>query len=72
MPADDPEWQARLAALLQGLQTLGWTVGRNLRIDYRLGANPPLAIFGRSRPRLSDMAAASRFPTKSLWYENAP
>src|SRR5262245_14092569 len=38
LPADDPEWQARLAALLQGLQELGWTVGRNLRVDYRLGA----------------------------------
>jgi putative ABC transport system substrate-binding protein len=37
LPADDPEWHARLAALLQGLQELGWTVGRNLRIDYRLG-----------------------------------
>src|SRR5262245_16201588 len=35
LPADDPEWQARLAALLQGLQELGWTVGRNVRIDYR-------------------------------------
>jgi len=36
--ADDPEWHARLAALLQGLQELGWTVGRNVQIDYRLGA----------------------------------
>jgi putative ABC transport system substrate-binding protein len=38
LPSDDPEWQARLAALLQGLSELGWTVGRNVRIDYRLGA----------------------------------
>jgi putative tryptophan/tyrosine transport system substrate-binding protein len=36
--ADDPEGQARNAALLQALQPLGWTVGRNLRIDYRWGA----------------------------------
>jgi len=36
--ADDPEWQARLAAFHQGLQELGWTVGRNIRIEYRLGA----------------------------------
>ena len=35
--ADDPEGQARNAALLQALQPLGWTVGRNLRIDYRWG-----------------------------------
>jgi putative ABC transport system substrate-binding protein len=33
--ADDPESLARIAALLQGLQALGWTVGRNVRIDYR-------------------------------------
>ena len=35
--ADDPEWQARVAAFLQGLQQLGWTDGRNVRIDYPLG-----------------------------------
>ena len=33
--ADDPEWQARLAAFLQGLALLGWTIGRNVRIDTR-------------------------------------
>jgi putative ABC transport system substrate-binding protein len=31
----DDEGQARLAAFVQGLQTLGWTDGRNLRIDVR-------------------------------------
>jgi putative ABC transport system substrate-binding protein len=36
--ADDPEYQARNAALLQGLGELGWIVGRNLRIEYRWGA----------------------------------
>jgi putative ABC transport system substrate-binding protein len=33
--ADEPESQARLAAFMQGLQELGWAVGRNMRIDYR-------------------------------------
>src|SRR5258705_7506281 len=33
--ADDPESQARLAPFLQGLQQLGWTVGRNVQIDTR-------------------------------------
>jgi putative ABC transport system substrate-binding protein len=37
--ADDPEVQARNAAFLQRLQKLGWTVGRNVRIDYRFGAD---------------------------------
>jgi putative tryptophan/tyrosine transport system substrate-binding protein len=32
---DDPEAQARHAAFLQGLQQLGWTDGRNVRIDAR-------------------------------------
>ena len=38
---DDPQDPARLAAFAQGLQELGWTIGRNLRIDYRWGASNP-------------------------------
>src|SRR5947208_1510275 len=34
----DPEGQARLAALREGLQKLGWAEGRNIRIDNRWGA----------------------------------
>jgi putative ABC transport system substrate-binding protein len=37
--ADDPDGQANSAALAQGLQEFGWTVGRNLLLDYRWGAN---------------------------------
>jgi putative ABC transport system substrate-binding protein len=33
--ADDAEGQARVKALQQGLQELGWIEGRNVRIDYR-------------------------------------
>jgi putative tryptophan/tyrosine transport system substrate-binding protein len=36
--ADDPEAQARNASFLQKLGELGWTVGRNVRIDYRWNA----------------------------------
>jgi len=35
LPSDDAEAQLRNAAFLQGLQELGWMVGRNLRIDFR-------------------------------------
>ena len=31
----DPVGQARNVAFLQGLQELGWTIGRNVHIDYR-------------------------------------
>jgi putative tryptophan/tyrosine transport system substrate-binding protein len=34
---EDAEGQARFAAFLQGLRQLGWTDGRNVRIDYRWG-----------------------------------
>jgi putative tryptophan/tyrosine transport system substrate-binding protein len=38
--ADDAEFQTRVGAFLQGLQQLGWVIGRNMRIDTRwAGAN---------------------------------
>ena len=38
--ADDAEFQARVGAFLQALGQLGWTIGRNVRIDTRwAGAN---------------------------------
>jgi putative ABC transport system substrate-binding protein len=33
--SDDPEAQQHVAAFQQGMQALGWIVGRNLRIDQR-------------------------------------
>ena len=33
--SDDADFQARLGAFLQGLALLGWTIGRNVRIDIR-------------------------------------
>jgi len=39
LAADDPEAQARIGTFLQGMQEFGWTIGRNLRIDYRWGAD---------------------------------
>ena len=48
--ADDAEFQVRVAAFHQGLALLGWTIGRNVRIDTRwAGAN---AARPRRRSRL--------------------
>ena len=56
--ANDAEAQARAQALRQGLQGSGWTVGRNIQIDYifangdveRMNVNAKEAV--ASRPDL--------------------
>jgi putative ABC transport system substrate-binding protein len=48
LPAEDPETQARLAAFAQGLQQFGWTVGQNVRIDYRFGRTNADALHNAS------------------------
>ena len=45
---NDPEGHTRTAALLRTLQQLGWTDGRNVRIDHRWGANDPERIRGHA------------------------
>jgi putative tryptophan/tyrosine transport system substrate-binding protein len=37
--ADDPHFQALVGALMQELQQLGWSIGRNVRIDVRWATN---------------------------------
>src|SRR5262245_37921366 len=39
--ADDPEFQARIAAFQQGLQQLGWSNDRNVHIDTRWATTNP-------------------------------
>jgi putative tryptophan/tyrosine transport system substrate-binding protein len=39
LAVDDPEGQARNTAFVQALQQLGWTEGRNARIDTRWGTD---------------------------------
>ena len=51
--ADDPEETARVAAFLQRLQELGWTDGRNVRVDYRWAAADP----DRSRTYAAELVA---------------
>jgi putative ABC transport system substrate-binding protein len=71
----DPESQARINALRQGLAALGWTEGRNIRIDYRfaggdadriqayvveLVTSAPDLIVANSSPVLAALKRATR------------
>ena len=38
LTADDADGQGRITALREGLEKLGWTEGRNLRVDTRWAA----------------------------------
>ena len=74
---DDPEAKAELAAFRQGLEQLGWSEGRNIRIDIRFAADRPDqfqvlakelvalrpdAIFSRTTP----ITAALRRETRTI------
>ena len=50
---DDPSGQARIKAFLQALEQLGWSSGRNLRIEYRWSAGDP----DRIRKDAADLVA---------------
>src|SRR5262249_12645211 len=61
IPADDQQTQLYLAAFQQGLQELGWTVGRNLRIDHRWGPSNEERI----RQQAAELVALT--PDVILW-----
>jgi putative tryptophan/tyrosine transport system substrate-binding protein len=52
LAADDAESSARVAALTQSLQQLGWTADRNVQIEYRWGADS-----GHARTFAAELAA---------------
>ena len=50
---DDPSGQARSKTFVQALEQLGWSSGRNLRIEYRWSAGDP----NRIRKDAADLVA---------------
>src|SRR2546430_15035019 len=73
--ADDPQSSLAIAGFLQGLQELGWAVGRNVEIEYRWGAVDddrarrhaaelvalaPDVIFSRGGPSVRALQMATR------------
>ncbi len=42
--SDEPDSQARLLALRQGLQQAGWVIGRNVQIDVRWSGGDPARL----------------------------
>ena len=64
--ADDLEFQARVGAFLQGLALLGWTIGRNVRIDTRWAT----ANAAEVRRQAAELAALA--PDVILAHGNTP
>jgi hypothetical protein len=60
--ADDRDAQDRLAAFLQGLQQSGWSVGRNVRIEYSWTRSDPTR-YARVRRIWSRSRRTSSWPT---------
>jgi putative ABC transport system substrate-binding protein len=63
---DEPESQARITALAQGLQQAGWTIGRNIRIDTRWSSGDVARLRGDAAQLValgSDVLVAGVGPT---------
>jgi hypothetical protein len=65
LAADDAEGQARLAAFAQALKQLGWSDGRNLRIDTRWANADDIR-----KARSGIGRARARCPLGCYWHRN--
>ena len=66
--ADNQELLTRVAAFLQGMQELGWMVGRNLRIEYRFSAGDA-ALIRKQAAELTALAPDVILATSGLLME---
>jgi putative ABC transport system substrate-binding protein len=51
----DPQSAPRISALVRGLEELGWSLGKNVQIDYRWGAGD-LDLYRKYAPELVALA----------------
>jgi hypothetical protein len=68
LAADDPIGQARVAALREGLEKLGWIEGRNIRIDTRwmtTGDVESMQRFAKERSSIVQRSRSARTTTHS-------
>jgi putative ABC transport system substrate-binding protein len=65
----DPVRKTYVSAFTQALAGLGWTVGRNLRMDLRWGGDAPIA-FERSRGVRMPITQRDCLSTLPLAYPN--
>ena len=65
---DDPQLQRQLAAFQEGLRELGWTEGRNVRVETRLTAADPdrLKAYAAELVALQPDALVASGPTPVL------
>jgi hypothetical protein len=65
--ADDPITQIGVAAFMQGLQELGWVIGRNVRIEIRWTPGDDETIRRARRSRIPVRGKHDTTPW-SLWW----
>ena len=69
----DPEGQARAAAFRQGLKELGWTEGRNIRIEYRFATGSADRMRPHAaEPRLDELLAGITPENLPESFDDAP
>ena len=76
-PSDDAEGLARLTAFTQALQQSGWTVGQNIRIDYRWGPGNPATMRKQAAELVAlepdvVLALTTAPPSGHCWRQAAP
>jgi putative tryptophan/tyrosine transport system substrate-binding protein len=66
-PENDPESRARIAALREGLEKLGWTEGHNIELDYRWARGDPDRVQMLAKELVVLRPGSSLLPRPQAW-----